>query len=344
MGLLQSTLRAIGSRPAADALIRCAAAQLRSVALSISPAQACDDLGLDKLVLRAATTPTSLANSGLSSMTIGDLQVLAPESAAIQLMSLGLTVSMSGTNFLQLPVYLTSASDGGSWVAEGSPIRVRGLALAPGPIFELRKLAAICCFTRELSEHTGVEAVVRAVLGRAMSLAMDAAVFSSSAADSSTPGGILNGISDEGASGASGQAALIDDVSTLVGALATLGGGTSVVFVTDPASAMRMKLWAPPRFDSPILASSAITAGTLVAVEAGAFVAAFNPTPEIDVSSEASIHQEDTSPAQLVAANGTAAGPTRSLWQTDCLALKAVIRGTFGMRAGLIAKIDSVSW
>jgi hypothetical protein len=331
----------------ANAIFKAAAVAVRQVGSGIYEAEAVRQLGAGEdaqMVLKGTTVPTSLANSGLSAMGVAEFAVLAPASAAVQLMASGLSVSLTGVGMVQLPTYLTTAADAGGWVAEGAPIRVRGLSLAPGLKLEPRKLGVISTFTRELSEHSSIEAVVRAVLSRAVGLALDAAVFSSTADDGTAPGGILNGVADEGASGGTGQAALIADVSKLAGALSAKGGGTSVVFVTDPASAMRMRLWAPARFDAPILASSAITVDTLIAVEAGAFVAAFNPTPEITASTEGLINEEDTNPAQIVAANGTAAGPTRSLWQTDCVALKTILRGNFGMRGALVARVASVNW
>ncbi|MGZ5863277.1 MAG: phage major capsid protein, partial [Methyloceanibacter sp.] len=87
-----------------------------------------------------------------------------------------------------------------------------------------------------------------------------------------------------------------------------------------------------------------ITTDTVVAVEAGAFVAAFQPVPEISASTEAAIHQENTTPLPIVDGASTPAPNTRSLWQTDCIALRTILRGNWGARGDLVAKIDSVNW
>jgi hypothetical protein len=331
----------------ANSIFKAAAVAVRAVGAGVFEAEAIRQLGAGEdaqMVLKNAVVPTSLANSGLGSMGVADFAVLAPTAAMTGMLASALQISLDGRGLVQLPAYLTSPADAGSWVAEGQPIRVRGASLAVGLNLEPRKLAVIFVMTRELSIHSSIEAVIRSVMTRAMSLALDAAVFSSSADDGTTPAGILNGIADEGASASAGQQALVEDVSTLTEALVEKGGGNSVMFVTDPATAMRMRLWAPVRFDSPILASSAITANTVVAVEAGAFATAFAPVPEISASTEAVIHQEDTSPAQIVTGGGVAAGPTRSLFQSDCIALRAIWRGNYGMRGALVAKVDSVNW
>jgi hypothetical protein len=333
----------------ADAIFKAAAVAVRGAGKDCHYPEAVKDLGYDddeavRLVLKTASTPTALSNAGFSSMGAADLVVLAPGSATAQLMAGGLQVSLDGRALLQLPSYLTAAADAGLWVLEGAPIPVRDLAFATGLKLEPRKLAVISVFTRELSVHSDILNVVRSIVPRAIDLALDAACFSANIDDGTTPGGILAGIGDSGASAGTGQAALIEDVATLTSALAAKGGGNNVVFITDPATAMRMRLWAPPRFTSPIYASAAITTDTLVAIEASAFVSAFLPGAEVTASAEALLHMEAATPLPIVNAGSTPAPNVRSLYQTDCVALKIVFRGNFGLLGSLVARIASVAW
>jgi hypothetical protein len=136
------------------------------------------------------------------------------------------------------------------------------------------------------------------------------------------------------------------DIAQLVAALDTAGGGANVVFVCSPPQAATLKLRASPKFDYPILTSSALANGTIVAIEASSFVSAFDPIPQFDVSNTTALHMEDTSPAPLTQGTGpTIATPIRSLYQTVCSALKLILPCSWGMRAtGHVQVINSANW
>ena len=90
-----------------------------------------------------------------------------------------------------IPYRVVDPADTGTFVAEAQPIPTVGLYLSAGPTLEPRKLAAICSFTRELAEHSSIEAVVRQSLSEAAALALDVALFSDSADDGASPSGLL---------------------------------------------------------------------------------------------------------------------------------------------------------
>jgi hypothetical protein len=106
-------------------------------------------------------------------------------------------------------------------------------------------------------------------------------------------------------------------------------------------------MWAGPQFTFPILASAALAAGTIVAVEAKSFVSGFSATPTFDVSDQTVLHLEDSSPAQISTA-GTpnfVAAPLRSLWQTNCTAVKMILQCAWGMRApNHVQLVSSTTW
>jgi hypothetical protein len=56
------------------------------------------------------------------------------------------------------------------------------------------KLGNVTPFTREMSQSSNFETIVRQVLGEAIGLAIDTELFSTNAADGSRPGGILLGV------------------------------------------------------------------------------------------------------------------------------------------------------
>jgi hypothetical protein len=295
-------------------------------------------------VLKAATSPTVLAGSALAGFELVDLGVLAPMSASARLIDAGLKLSFAGKGMISAPSYLTSAADAGSWVAEGNPIPVRALNFVPGPNLTPSKLCVIAVFTREITEQSDIERIVREALQRSASLALDSAIFSNAAADATKPAGILNGITPLSPTAGADQRAMITDIGNLIGDLSDKGGGENPIFIASPETATALRLWAPPAFNYPILASNAISVDSVVAIESGAFVSGFGSTPEISASTEAVLHLEDTSPQPIVSAGGVAAAPSRSLFQTDCVALKMILRASWTVRGGLVAVVNSVTW
>ena len=116
------------------------------------------------------------------------------------------------------------------------------------------------------------------------------------------------------------------------------------MFVAAPQQAGALKVWAGLKFDYPVLASAALTAGTVVAVEASALASAFSPIPEFSSRTQGVLH-EDTAPLQIVDGSGTPAPGVRSLWQTDTIALRMVLSASYGMRGtGLVQMIQGVNW
>jgi hypothetical protein len=64
------------------------------------------------------------------------------------------------------------------------------------------------------------------------------------------------------------------------------------------------------------------------------------------MSTQATIHMEDTSPAEIVSATGpTTANPVRSFFQTDTQGVRMVMDVAWKMRrSGMVRWIDSTSW
>jgi hypothetical protein len=70
--------------------------------------------------------------------------------------------------------------------------------------------------------------------------------------------------------------------------------------------------------------------------------------PRFEVSDQATLHFEDTTPLQLVTGaqgSGVVASPSRSMFQTDSLALRMILPMNWAMRrTGVIAWITGVTW
>jgi hypothetical protein len=302
------------------------------------------------IVLRTATAPASTTVSGwasdLAAHSLIDFLVgLAPLSAGAALIARGLRVSMQGFGAVTVPNIIVSATDAGGFVAEGAPIPVRALNISAGATFTPFKFAVVSMYSRELAESSNIEDIVRQVLGEAVALSLDAAIFSTAAGSSIRPGGILQGVVPIPATASGTAQALSKDIANLVGALSAAGDGRDIVLICAPQQAASLKVWAGPKFDIPILTSAALAAGTIVAVEAPSFASGFSPIPEFSASIEAVLHEESAAPLPIVDGASTLAAPVRSLWQTDIVALRTLLRVAFAMRAsGHVQLINSVTW
>jgi hypothetical protein len=138
-------------------------------------------------------------------------------------------------------------------------------------------------------------------------------------------------------------AAMQSDIKALFAGLAANGAGKNAVLVCAVPQAVALALLAGSKFDVPFLASTALPAGTVIAIDTSSFVSGFGSTPSFSTSNATVLHEEDTTPLPL--ADGALALPQRSLFQTDTLALKMTLFAAWGMRAaGHVQFVAGASW
>jgi hypothetical protein len=187
---------------------------------------------------------------------------------------------------------------------------------------------------------------MKQMLGEAAALSLDSAILSSTAAVPDVrPAGILAGLTPITATAGGGTDAMTADLQKLVAALATAGGGTDQVIIAAPQQALALKLTAGAKFNAPVLASAVLAAGTVIAIEPSSFVSTVDATPEFNTSSESAIH-EDTAPVSIgtPGSPNATASPTRSLFQTDCTAIRMILRIGWAMRAAHVAHVTGATW
>ena len=192
-------------------------------------------------------------------------------------------------------------------------------------------------------EADSIEEFTTAAIKEAAAALLDKKMFSTDAASATAPPGILLGATSVTASASSEAWAISSDIGALVGALATNGAGLEPVIIASPSQVAALKMWKQPDF-FPVLASVALAAGTVVAVEASSFVSGLDGIPEFSTSTGATLHMEDTTPTDIVT-GGTAAHPVKNLFQTDLIGLKMILRASWGMRnAKHVAIVTGVTW
>ena len=97
----------------------------------------------------------------------------------------------------------------------------------------------------------------------------------------------------------------------------------------------------------PVAQSATVPQGTVALVDAADFFTATGDEPRFDVSDQATLHMEDTTPLAISAAGtpNVVAAPVRSMFQTDSIALRMILDMNWAMRrAGMVAVVTGVTW
>jgi len=295
-------------------------------------------------VLKAASSPSSMGTYGA---TLGQTLVqeflvgLAGQSAFASVRQEGLDLPLQGYASQKLPARIVTAADSGSWVAEAAPIPSIRLDVDAGPELVPYKIAIIATVTRELAQHAYGIAVIQQIISEAAALQLDAKAFSTDAASAGvSPAGLFNGLTPIATTGS-----IAGDLKAMLAAIVAAGGGNRQVLVGAPGLIQAFKL-AYPLSKIPAYPSVVLGTGTVAMIEASSFVSGFGPVPEFRTSSETVI-LENTVAAPLSTAGtpATVAAPERSLYQTDCISLKMILRAGYCMRAsGHSQVITNAAW
>lgn len=318
---------------------------------------------------RAATAPATTTTSGWASQLVetsiqGFMDLLLPASVYPGLSSRGLRLSFGRSGVISVPTRASTPTIAGSFVLEGSPIPVRQGAFS-ATTYTPKKMAVISTWTREIGEHStpAIEGLIRNAIQEDTSVALDTVLLDATAASTTRPAGLRNGVTVTTATAGGGFDALVTDMKNLVGALITGSNGNlrRPVWIMNPIQALSISVIQNAggdfpfaaeinqnRFQGyPVILSSTVTAAMVFLVDGADFVAIEGGAPRFDVSDQATLHMEDTTPLAIGTAGSpnTVAAPVRSLFQTDSVALRMIMDVNWGMqRTGTVAWTQSVTW
>jgi hypothetical protein len=326
--------------------------------------------GVHEWFVRAATAPATSTTTGwaaeLAQVGYGAFvnailagSIFQPVSARAFTVTLGRNASIS------MPTRASTPTVAGSFVAEGAPIPVRQAAFVPITL-GLKKMAVITSYTREIAEHSTpeIETILRRLIMDDTGAAIDSVFIDNIAVSSIRPAGIRNGVSGLTATAGGGMTALLGDIKQLTGALAGVNAlrEPGPMWIMHPVQ--RNSIWLTessgngfPFQDAinggmlmgyPVVVSTTCTAGMVILINAADLMVTQGDSPRFDVSSEATIHFEDTTPLQIstgAQGSGVLATPVRSMFQTDSIALRMVLPLNWAMlRTGSIAWVSGVTW
>jgi hypothetical protein len=294
-------------------------------------------------ILRADVLPLDSTTPGgadeiVQSAIGGYLASIAPLSAAARLIGLGTRVSLGAYETIAFP---TSATIPASppWVTELSPIGVTSAIFDAVDLGPQKKMAAITVITKELAKKPSRRAIFNQLMRERMAHALDLAFFSADAATSAGHQGLRYGLTPIASAGD-----VADDIAALLAELASLGGSgqNAIIASTREAAQLSVKV---STLSTPVLATRALAAGTILALDVGAFVSAVSDV-EIFASEESILHMSDENTvAEIVSGTGPAtADPVRSMFQTACVAVRTIVDVSFAMRNNAITVMENISW
>jgi HK97 family phage prohead protease len=323
------------------------------------------------VITRAATIPADTVTSGWASQLVETsitdfFAALLPMSVYPGLAAKGGKFSFGRAGIVSMPTRASTPTIAGSFVAQGAPIPVRQGAFS-AITFTPKKMGVISTFTREIAEHStpSIEGLIRQAIVEDTSVAIDSVLLDATAATTTRPAGLRAGVSATTATAGGGLTALIGDIRSLTTALITGTNGNlrAPVWIMNPADVLaaslipatagggefpfKTELTAGTLQGYPVIQSSNVTADLMLLVDAADFVSVTGDSPSFDVSTQATIHLEDTTPLAIgtVGSPNTVAAPVRSLWQTDTIGVRMLLDLNWGLRrTGVVAWTQTMTW
>lgn len=303
------------------------------------------------------TTQSGWAAEIVQTVYAGFLDALTPFSIYPVVAAKGIRLSFDGYGTVSIPSRTAGGAAGG-FVAEGQPIRVGRITTAPTTM-TAKKLGVIVAFSRELAKRStpAIEALVRQSILEDTAATLDPLFLDAVAGDSARPAGLLNGVAAVGTGyGGGDYEAVIADINALMAPFDAANASSNITLIMHPAQARKLSAmpgpdgtfgWADRLLSEfTIVKSTSATAGRLIALRNSDLATAEGDSPEFDISEQATVHMEDTTPLEIVSSTGpTAADPVRSFFQTATTGVRMLMDMSWKMRrAGMVQWVNGTSW
>ncbi|MDP2410366.1 MAG: phage major capsid protein [Pseudolabrys sp.] len=315
------------------------------------------------LYVKAAAPLGTTSDAGFAAELVqvtytGFLDALRGKSIYPALRERGFGVSFDAAGTAYIP-QLTAGGANGSFFAEGSPIRVGRITTA-SPTFTSRKMGVIIPFSREAAKRStpSLEGIVRRAIIDDTAAILDSHLLDATAGDTVRPAGLLNGVSAIATGyGGGDHLAVKEDFKALLAPFIDANAADGITVIMNPKQGLSLAMMDGPANNAAwfseiakrvnILESTHATAGRLVAVRNSDFATATGDVPEFEVSTQATIHMEDTTPVAIGTAGSpnVVAAPTRSFFQTDSMGVRMVMDVSWKMgRTGMVQWINGTTW
>lgn len=265
------------------------------------------------------------------------ITAIAPSSAAAKLFREGLQLSFDRAGTIAVPTLLGNMAYSG-FVAEGRPIPVVETLVEPLVMIEPRKLATIVVLTTEMVRSSNAEALITDGLVRSTGLALDLALFSDLAGDAARPAGLRHGVTAIAASTAPEPvAALMQDIENIRRAVADVASAHPV-YVMGKTRALLAELRSTHGLAPLVVLGSRALKGTMImlGIVPENLASVYGDAPEISATRDG---------AMLMNSTPDKSPPSRSLWQTDCIAILVKLPVSWVVRSPLgVAWLVTTNW
>ena len=325
------------------------------------------------LTLKAASAPAMTTVTGwaaeLVQQIVTDLMpTLLPSAVYPSLSAMGLKLTFGRNGRIIIPTRALTPTVAGSFVGEGAPIPVRQASFSSQTLTP-KKMAVISTWTREMDEHSvpAIEGLLREAIQQDTAISIDSVLLDANAATAIRPAGLRNGVAGLTPTPITNGSfeALISDLKNLTSAILTATNGNirNMVYIMNPAQALSIGFIQPPNPSGlfpfreeinagrlngrPLIQSGTVPLGTVLCLDAADYVSVSGDTPRFEISDQATLHMEDTSPANIGSAGSppVVAAPVQSMFQTDSLALRLILPMNWAMRRqGVVAWVAGVLW
>jgi hypothetical protein len=293
-------------------------------------------------IIRAAVPPLTTSSTLGQISRVALWQLLAPASAAARLFAHPSVLNLDFEGVATYSIPHVASPPAPIWVAEGAAIPAISMTHGSTTIGPPRKLAFLAGITNEL-EAASPEAA-SAIIGRTMTeaatRALDAAVFSSVAGDSSRPPGLFFGVTPIAATAAGGQPlhAMASDLGNLSQAVANAQLSTAdLVVVAGTATATKLALLAGPAFQLSVFDCATMATDSIAMIAPSGIATGYAGLPATDTTRQGEIVY-DTAPGDPLS------GRTISTFQNDLLVLRVRVQCAWAALPGAVQLVNGVSW
>jgi hypothetical protein len=290
----------------------------------------------------AISTQTGWAKEVVDELVADIATNILPTSALVQLRTLsGLPYEFVAGGNVRVPAHTPVAK--GGFVGEAGAIPVVELTFAAVKL-EPRKAAAISAISNELLKGAAAntEISLRTLMAQDVGLAVDTILLDTTARDALRPAGLRNGVAAliPAAPGGNLGERVAEDVRAL---LAAISPAVVPTIIANAAQVAGLRAQGPL---VDLITTPVLSVGTVIAVDAGAFVSAIGPL-DISATEGATLHMEGTTPLpySTVGSPNVVAAPERDLWQTATLALRTILDADWSLRrANAVSWMSGVNW
>jgi HK97 family phage major capsid protein len=284
----------------------------------------------------------------------GFLNTLRTVSVAAELASRSQSLNFGGFQSITVPMRnpLGATLTEPAWVGEAGNIPLTQFSFGAMTLNRY-KLAAITTMSREIVDRSTpqIEGLIRDALSEAYAQVLDAALLSSAAAVVGVrPAGLLAGVTGVAGTAGGGEAAVIADLKTAIGAMTAVRLGARPVLIIPAANRLSVGLMMNPLgqrafadeiaagrlLGMEVISSQNVPANTAILIDASVFATAFD-TPTFDVSDVATVTESNangTAPTMAATAAQGAIGAVGTAGQVPVNSGIAVVGSTGAAQVG----------